>query len=109
MNETDCLKICRCIEKLWNNALMPQKRCAFVYTPPNCVGHVVWSNNISLENAIKMVHSPMHFNSAVEYFNYMKTWYMQYEPSVVQQSLMGKLFTMSIEQLMVLADMHVVE
>ena len=107
MNEIDCLKICRCIEKLWNNVLMSQQRCAFVYTPPNCVGHVVWSKNSSLENALKIVRSPMHFNSAIEYFNYMKDWYMQYEPS--NRSWIGKMFTMPVEQLMVLADMHAVE
>ena len=106
MNETDYLKICRCIAKLWNNMLMPQQRCAFVYKH-DCVGLVVWSKNSSLENAIKIVKSSLHFNSATKYFNYMKDWYMQYE--LTNLSCVGKLFTMPIEQLMVLADMHIVE
>ena len=113
MNETDYLKICKCIEKLWNSVLMPQQRCAFVYKH-DCIGHVVYLKNSGLENAIKIVKSSMHFNSAAEYFNYMKDWFMQYKDWYMQhvpsnQSLFGKLFTMPVEQLMVLADMHAVE
>ena len=106
MNETDYLKICKCIEKLWNSVLMPQQRCAFVYKH-DCVGLVVWSKDISLEDSIKIVKRALHFKNATEYFNYMKDWYMQYEPSGL--TWIGKLFTMPVEQLMVLADMHAVE
>lgn len=106
MNETDYLKICKYIERMWNNVLMPQQRCTFVYKY-DCIGHVVYLKNSNLENAIKIIKSSMHFNSATEYFNYMKDWYMQYDSLNI--SWMGKQFTMPVEQLMVLADIYEVE
>ena len=105
MNNVDCLKICKYIEKAWNSILMTQN-CKFVHSS-NCVGHVVYSKNSSLKHAIEIVKSGMHFKNAAEYFNYVRKWHMQCHPS--RRSWIGKLFTMPIEQLMLLAELNDVE